>query len=200
MDKNSMQERFSLAKSLLLHLQSLQNQLASMSSRISKGSDSFYQAALQEDRHIVEDELEKYRHNLDEIRKLNLETTEAINKWYSFIKDNNELKHILFPMRFKLNKRKLKALIRRNNEAVSAITIENRFIKENLANMEHELELKAIQRLKEANEYLEFEQLLKTKDQLVSDLSYLLPTLPDICPVEVDMEGIDSLAAKLTRS
>jgi len=39
---------------------------------------------------------------------------------------------------------------------------------------------------------------LKKKEELTAELEYLLPTIPDVCPVMLSPNGIDTLIDKIS--
>lgn len=82
----------------------------------------------------------------------------------------------------------------------AALTIENRFIMEKLTNWEHQLEIKAMQLIKGESSFTHYEELAKKKEAIINELKYLLPTLSELCPIELDINNIDCLIERISKS
>lgn len=199
MKGNDVHDRITFVVELLMDLKNTCNQLVQASSGIEKCSDSFYEKLFHENRGKIQSELDKYSGNTAKAKQYKLEMTEKINSWYEFIKNEKEIKKITFPVKFYLKKRELQRFIKRMNEAISSMAIQNRFIKEKLTAWEHELELKSIQQIKQGEDYSIYEQLIRKKEHLISDLKYLLPTISGICPIEFGLSDIDGLVEALLK-
>lgn len=199
MQESNTQRRTSFAVNLLYDLKEIYSRLDEASRDIEKCSGSFYEKMFLAGKTEIRDELDKYNANIEKIKKLNQEITEAINAWYEFTKSGHELKKLFFPLRFFIRKMQLKKNIKKLNEGISGATIANRFVREYLINWEHELELEAVQEIKQGSEYTAYEDLVNKKDMLITELKYLLPTIPGICPAELDLRNIDSLIERLLK-
>lgn len=197
MQEYSLQRRIDFATILLSDLKNVHNELAKAFSDIKKSSGCFYENFLNDNKDDMDHEVEKYKENIQKTNQLNYEITEKINIWYDFVKNPKEMKKIFFPVKFYMNKRELKNNIKKNNNDITSITLENRFIMEKLIKWESELELKAVQQIKQENDYQVHEQLIQRKAQLISDLEYIFSTLPLTYPVKVDVNDIDSFIEKL---
>lgn len=199
MKDNNLQKRISLAKDILYSLKNILNKLQEASCNIEETSGSFFKKVFEENKSEVENEIIRYNTNLKEINRLNSEATQEINSWFDFSRSPDELKKLTFPIIFKIRKKRLKKVITKINKRISNLTIENRFIKEQLITWEKELESKALNRIKKDGKYSEYKSLLQAKDILVNELKYILATIPGLCPIEVDLTNIDKLISLLER-
>jgi hypothetical protein len=147
----------------------------------------------------VQEDIDNYKKNIEEIKKLRSELTGEINAWYGFIKNTTEIKKLSFPLKFLIKRKMLKNSLKRVNDSIAKITIENRFIKENLAIWEHKLEHECIEEIKDGLSYSNYDLLAKKKSALIDELKYILPTIPGICPIEVEIEKIDRLIEELKK-
>ncbi len=196
---NSFNERAAFVVELLIGLKDTCSKLKETSSEIEKGTDLFYEELFKSNISSIKEYTDKYKANIEKIKKLRSQLTEEINEWYGFIKDTAQIKKLSFPLKFQIRKRMLKNSIKRVNDSIAKITIENRFIKENLTIWEHKLELDCIGKIKEGSDYSNYDLLLKKKAAIIDELKYILPTIPEICPLELDVEKIDSLIETLKK-
>jgi hypothetical protein len=185
--------RASFAIELLEGLKTVYCKIKEISSEIQNSSGKFHEDSLRHNMSSIQEHIENYKSNIEKIKKLKWSITEEINAWYNFTKDAGEVKKLAFPIRFFIKKRRLKNFIKQINEQISGIAIDNRFIKENLTVWEHKLELESIEKIKSGNDYNNFEALLRKKSEIIEDLKYILPTIPGICPIELDPDKIDNL-------
>lgn len=190
--------RINLLKELLHELKKTEKQLEGSIVEIGNLSEIYYQKALTEFYDEIQLEIDKYRDNIKRISEINNKTTENVNSWYGFAKNKDEMSGITFPIRYFLLKRKLRKSLRMMKNEVSSITIDNRFIKEKLALLEQQLEIKAIQKIKEDDSYMNYGILIQKKDLLISQLNYLIPTIPGLCPVSAGGLATDSLLEKIS--
>jgi len=197
--ENKLARRVYFATELLSNLKSIYVKLQNNSNTIEDQSVSFFKKMFNENRFEVQSEINKYNENLKEINHLNCQATQYINKWFEFSKSSHELKKLTFPIKFKIRKKQLKNDIKKINKKISDIAIENRFLKEHLLNWEKELEVKTIKEIKKDGHYTNYEDLLKTKEILINELTYLLPTIPGVCPGELDISNIDRLVNALNK-
>lgn len=193
MDKPNLTKRKQLASALLNELKSINSNLENIASEMERNSGAFYEDAFKEKRSELEAVMESYHQNVVRVREINNEITASINSWYGFIKDENENGKINFPLLFFFKKRTLYKKIKNLNDEISSITINNRFIKEQLTALEHQLEIKAVSLARSDGNYKEYENLLLKHKTISEELKYLLPTLPDMCPVELSSTGIEKL-------
>lgn len=198
MQDNNLSRRMDLAVELISQLEDIYGGLVKASSDMEKHSGSFYKQLFDENKKDIRDQTDKFKENLEKIKQFNYEITEKINSWYDFVKSPEEIKRITFPLKLFFKKKNMRNSIEKINKAIANLTIENRFIKEQLVQWEHELELKAVQLIKQGDGYEKYQQQLIKKDEIQSELKYLLPTIPGICPVDLDLRDIGQLRKKLS--
>lgn len=189
--------RLSLFKELLKEVKDIFRELTRLKNEIENLTCDFYNAALQESCDEIQSVLRQYNDNNSRIKSINSEITIKINEWYEFSKSTTALQKLSYPFIFLARKRFLKKFVSKKNEEISAITIDNRFVKEKLTLLEHQLEIAAIQKIKEDNKYILYEKLSGRLEALVSELKYLTPTIPGLCPLTLDNSSIDTLLVKL---
>lgn len=198
-EDDRLKKRTSFIITLLQELKQVYSQLINISSDIEKSSGSFYMKTFEESKDYIQIEMDKYKLNIERIKQLNCDITLKTNTWYNLVKNSEEIKKVVFPFIFYFSKKKLKRDTKSINEEILGLTVQNRLIIEQLTIWEHELELKVIQQIKQAPEYKNYEELAGKKEELISQLKYLLPTLPDICPVVFNLADIDSIVEKLSK-
>jgi vacuolar-type H+-ATPase subunit E/Vma4 len=192
-----LEKRIDFALDLLRELKDLSEELTQGFDRIEKNSLNLYNAVFEQEKRCIQDEIENYQRNAQKINRLNQEIITTINSWYDFSKDPREIKKLFFPVRFWSIRRKLKKRIKSINEEIGRMEMENRFIKEKIAAWEHELEQKALFQIKQGEHYQEYLRMMERKAHLISDLKYLLATLPLTYPVTVDIKNMDSFIKHL---
>ena len=191
MGKANLQRRIELASTLLYEFKNIYVQIENASTEVEKTSGAFYEEAFKENQEELRSVMESYHKNVDRTRQIYDEITATINSWYAFIKGEKEIEKITFPIVYSYKKRSLSKKIASLNAEISSITINNRFIKENLAILEHKLEIEAESLLKSGGNYTEYEKILMKKKSLSAELIYLLPTIPGLCPADISAAGID---------
>lgn len=192
--ENSMQKetahtdipRRKLAEGLLEDIKNICVSLQNMTSRIESETQCLYETLYNNTKGDIQEDIDKYKSNLQTVKMFSSEITTRMNKWYEFTASSNELGKLLFPARYHLKRRKLQSFIKNINNQIYDISVENRIIKERLTNWEHELEITTIQQIRLGNDYRDFTVLSAKKDELLSSLKYLLPTIQDACPVIID--------------
>lgn len=184
------ERRKEFALALLRELDRLYLQLDKAASDTENTSEDFYEQAFHERKEEIQSLIEKYHENLDRIREINKEITTSINSWYEFIKDEKDSALITFPVSFLIRKKRLYKKISILNGEITEITIDNRFMKEKLAALGHLLETRAESLARAGENYIEYEDLLTQQNAIVSDLKYLLPTIPGACPADISVSGI----------
>lgn len=189
----NLQRRTELAMSMVNSLKEVYFELKELSSCIENNSGEFYRELFSSSKIEIQSDVECYKANIERIRELNLNATEIINQWYDFIKDSNEIKKVSFPVKLYLKKRKVKDDIAKINKEISSLSIENRFIREKIINWEQDLSVKALQQIKTGDEFDRYEGLIRKKDYLVSELKYLLATIPDMNCLEFCIDDIDQV-------
>ncbi|MCX7923397.1 MAG: hypothetical protein N3B21_15510 [Clostridia bacterium] len=199
MYEDSLLQRTNFIIELLSDLKDVQSQLINTSSDIEKRSGAFYEKTFYETKNSIQAEIDRYKSNIEKIKQLNYDITAKINNWYEFSSSTEESQRITYPIRFHFKKSELKKSIKSMNEAISNLVIENRFIKEKIINWEHQLEIEAIMQIKQGNSFHQYEGLLNKKSMLISELKYLIPTVPDLCPIELDLSNLDQTIAQLSK-
>lgn len=157
----------------------------------------FFRNHFQKRKNEIHPDIAKYNENVRKMKNLNIGITAQINEWYGFLKNEKELEKLSFPIKYYFNKRKLSSFISKANESISNLVIENRFIMEHLTVWEHQLELDAIQLIRQEMDFKRYEELIKRKDAIISELKYLLPSIPHVCPVEIDTGNLNPLIEKI---
>jgi hypothetical protein len=190
---NQLQMHTQFVLELLSRLKDVYEQLTQSSSGLEQASGSVHEKLVRENMTSVQKDIDSYNSNIEKIRQLRFQITESINAWYMFSNDACQMKRLSFPVLFLYKKGKLKNSIKKANEMISAQIIENRFIKEKLSDWEHQIGLKAVQEIKGSSDYNRYELLQNEKDMLISDLKYLLPGIPGICPIQFDLAGINEV-------
>lgn len=193
-------ERTNLAVKLLESLKSVYEQLKASSVQIETNSDHFYDQLKNDEAGEIKVHLEGFNANTAKIKQLTADYTTEINVWYEFIKDSNQLRKLSFPLQYFIKKRRLNSAIRQINHRISEATIENRFIREQLTAWENELEIKAVRLIKQDSDYTSYTALSAHKDKLIAELTYLLSTIPGICPVRIELQNIGRLLEGLKKT
>lgn len=197
MHEANLQKRIKLLLELLSELKTTYLVLEEATTGIENASGSFYDETMHENRNEIHDEVEKHRKNMEKINAINNESTAGINSWYEFAKNRKEMEKLAFPIKFYLKKRSLYKSMKKANEELLSISIENRFIKEKLTILQRQLETAAIRQIKQGKGYYDYEKALLKKDSLVSELKYLIPTIPGLCPADVGNSGINALLGRV---
>lgn len=197
MDKQNVQRRLELAEKLLNELKNVYLQSENLSQDIGKNSNFYYEEVFARTKEELSSFMETYRKNVSRAREINNEITSRINAWYAFIKNEKETASVLFPIRYSSEKKRLNQKMKELNDELSALAINNRFVKEKLAQLEHELEIKAVSLAHAGGNYQAYETLLLKQGALTAELRYLLPTIPGLCPADISCHGIDGLMEKL---
>ncbi len=184
------ERRKEFAQALLRELDRLYLQLDKAESDAESTSGEFYEQAFNERKEELQSVIEKYHKNLDRIRAINKDITSSINSWYEFIKDEKKSAQITFPVTFFIRKKRLHKKISLLNGEITEITIDNRFMKEKLAALGHQLETRAESLARSGENHQEYEALLTRQNAIISELKYLLPTIPGACPADISASGI----------
>lgn len=199
MKDSNVQKRTTFVLTLLNNLKEAYKELKELSTGIESDSDTFFEKLFNSSKVEIQGDIEAYKANIEKMKQLNLSITERMNEWYDFIKDSNEIKKVTFPLKLYFKKKNFKKTILHMNREISEISIENRFIREKIINWEQELGVRALQEIKKGDEFSKYEELIRRKDNLISELKYLLATIPDIDPVEFDLDNIDKIIDKLLK-
>lgn len=199
MKDSNVQKRATFVLSLLNDLNEVYKELKSLSAGIENNSDDFFERIYNSSKFEVEGDIDSYKTNLERMKQINMDITAKLNEWYDFIKDSKEIKKVTFPVKLYFMKKNLKNTITKMNAEISNLSIENRFIREKIINWEQELSVRALHEIRDGEEFHNYEELVRKKDSIISELKYLLSTIPDLTPVEFDLENIDKMIDKLTK-
>jgi len=181
--------RTEFSKTLLLNLKDTYEEINKVTEEISKISSNFLKQYYIDNNEAITKEINKLKENIDKIKQYNYQVTEDINKWYQFTNSSTEIRKLSFPIKFYWKRLKLSKKINRINKYIYRISIENRLIKEGLKKIERSIESSTLQHIKNSGIYKEYEELLRIKETSLSDLKYLLPTLPS-SPKKIDLNDI----------
>lgn len=197
MQENNLTRRVQLAMDMLSVLGDVFEKLRQSATTMEETSASFHREIYEQNRHEVEATIDKYKQNIVKMRQLNMDATEKINNWFMFAKNPQNTGKLGFPLRFHLKRREMQKTIKKCNDQVYDLTLENRFCRDQLVNWEHDLGLRAAREMKKGKAYSEYEKLLLQKEELTAELKYLLPSLPGLCPVDLDWNSLGLLKEKL---
>lgn len=197
-DKN-VQRRIDLVLSIMYDLKDIYSSIKVTAGDIEEISEEFYREIIGKYGCDVQNDTCRFNSNIEKIKNLNQEMVIHMNTWYEFVKNPNEVCKLTFPLKYYFRKRKITERVKKINLEISETMIENRFIKEHLINREHELEIKAVAQINQGEKYQNYEKLIEKKNVLISELKYLVPSIPDLCPFELDPEQIDSLIERLSK-
>lgn len=198
MENRSLARRKELVIELLSQLQKVYAEIEMTSTEVQKNSGAFYEEAFCEMKEEFDSIMSQYHKNIDRIRDINHEITSSINSWYEFFKDEKMTGKLTFPIHYFFKKRSLTKKIAHLNEEISSLTINNRFIKENLTALEGQLEIKAVSLAKSGGNFLEFEKIIEKQKSVEAELKYLLPTISGTCPADISSNGIGRLISMLS--
>lgn len=199
MKDSDIQRRSEFVLSLLNELNDVHKHLKCLSSGIEGNSDAFYEKIFNSSKFEVESDIETFKANLERMKEINMNITTKLNEWYDFIKNSAEIKKVTFPFKMHFKKKNLKNTITKLNEEISNLSIENRFVREKIINWEQELSVRALQQIREGEEFYTYEELVRKKDGIILELKYLLPTIPGLIPIEFDLNNIDKIIDKLLK-
>ncbi|WP_010247558.1 hypothetical protein [Acetivibrio cellulolyticus] len=199
MKDSNMQKRSAFVLSLLNELNDVYKELKKLSSGIESNSDNFYESIFNSSKVEIQGDIDSFKSNLEKMKEINMNITAKLNEWYDFIKDSSEIRKVTFPIKMYFMKKDLKNSITKMNAEISNLSIENRFIREKIINWEQELSVKALHEIRNGQEFNSYEDLVRKKDNLIIELKYLLATIPDLAPVEFDLDNIDRIIDKLLK-
>ena len=198
MPDGSLERRVDFCIQLLKELKNLTEEAIQEFYQIERLSRDLYDRLFIDERDQIQKEIDRYQENLYRVTQLNEEIIEVINSWYSFSKDPGEIKQFLYPVRFWKKKKECRKRIQNIKQEIDRITVENRFIKEKIALWERDVGQKSLQLIKQDEHYQKYLQMIERKADLMSDVKYLLETLPLGSPVKLDIKDIDSFVESLS--
>lgn len=200
MTGDALNSRIELLIKLLNEYIKAYNELADISAGIEGRLTDYYSSMFNKNLPQIQEQLDKHNSNTERTRQINDEITKAANSWYDFVKDPSQISRLTFPLHFFKRGKSLKRMIKCLNEELSSIVIENRFITEQATIWEHKLETDIIREIREGEAYSEYEKTTARLDAIIHELRYLAPTVPGLCPIEINSSSIDPLIEKLRRS
>jgi hypothetical protein len=197
MYESDIRNRILLLRNMLIEIKATYAQIELLASELASLSDYYYSEARKESSIAINTEISKYNDNIERIRTINFDITSRTNLWYEFTKNKTELSKPLYPIAYMFKERELKKFISNMNEEISSVTIENRFIKEKLTLLEHQVEITALNKIKNDAVFASYEQQKTKIENMIEELKYLLPTIPGFCPITISIPEIDVLLDKL---
>lgn len=197
MNEETIERRKILAVDLLTRLKSVRDHLEEIMADLGDSSVDFLNKVYADNYDKIEEKVDLFNKNVEQVKELNIQMTAAMNDWYRFIKDDNELSSPLFPLRLRLKRKQLERKVKEIKQEITGIGIKNRLIGEDIKRMESTLEYEATLRLKKDVRYEDYLTHLKLKSQLIEEISYLLPTIPGICIDKIHLDHLDEAISAL---
>ncbi len=195
--KSGVMSRIQLAAGLLHELDEVYKKSEELMSRITNDSDKYLIDAYDEGAPEIKSKTGEYKQNVLRMKTLGNDVTRDINGWYEFSQDRTQMKSLVYPLKFSIRLNSLKRRIKKANDEMQRLTIRNRFLKEELIVWEQELERKTLKDMENSEEYIECKQCRKCMNDIIADLKFILPSIPGICPVSVEVGKAGLLAERL---
>lgn len=192
-----MTARIELLIEMLYQYKKLVSEMKSISAGIEKNSQECYKAYFTKNMSNIRDSIAKYGANVDRAKIINDEITAAVGNWYDYIKNPDEVSKFTYPLRYHRHANALKKKIKALQEELSSILIENRFISEQVTIWQQSLETEVVMDTRKSEAYLEYNKISADLEALVSEMKYLIPTIPGLCPSFISIDEIDTLIEKL---
>lgn len=196
MKENNTARRKELVCCLLEQLKDTCLQIKELAAEMGGSADLFFERVFSESKDEILSLVEEYNGNIRQAEEITRQLTGRMNEWVSFATDEKNLAIILFPLRYALEKKEVKRFIGRSKEQISEMVIRNRFVREKLDAMEEKLRCRAVMKIESEEKFQCFNKLIGLKKEILEHLSYLMPTIPGLCPVEFSIEDIDHLILK----
>lgn len=181
-----MKKRMELFETILKELTFIYLEIKKVNQEIEKISSTFLTNYYAENNEIIQEEINQLKGNIEQIKQYNYQTTEEINQWYLFINNQTETIKLSFPLKLYMKRRNLQKKITKVNKLINQLAIQNRLVKEKLTKKERMIEGTILKQIKETGIYKKYEELVKKKEEYISDLEYLLPTIPSL-PPKIDL-------------
>jgi hypothetical protein len=198
MKENNESRRKDLVCYLLRKLKDICLQLKELSGEMGGSADLYLEKAFFESNDEIMSLVKEYNGNIGQVEEITRQMTGRMNEWVTFTTDEKNLSRFLFPLRFYFEKRAVKNFIDKSRDQISERVIRNRFVREKLEGMEEKLRCKAVVKIEMEEKFKSFNDLMSLKKEVLEHLSYLMPTIPDLCPVEFSADDIEHLILKLT--
>lgn len=192
-----MTARIELLIEILYQYKKQVSDMESISSRIEKNSKECYKAYFTRNMPNIRDSITKYGANVEHAQMINNEITSAVGTWYDFIKNPDEVSRFTYPLRYHKRAKALKKKIKGLQEELSSLLIENRFISEQVTIWQQSLETEVVTDTRKSEAYMSYNKTSAEAEALVSEMKYLIPTIPGLCPSYISVNEIDTLIEKL---
>lgn len=192
-----MTARIELLIEILYQYKKQVSDMESISSRIEKNSQECYKAYFTRNMPNIRDSITKYGANVERAQMINNEITSAVGTWYDFIKNPDEVSRFTYPLRYHKRAKALKKKIKGLQEELSSLLIENRFISEQVTIWQQSLETEVVTDTRKSEAYMGYNKTSAEAEALVSEMKYLIPTIPGLCPSYISVNEIDTLIEKL---
>lgn len=192
-----MTARIELLIEILCQYKKLISDMKSISARIEKNSQECYKAYFTKNMPNIGESIAKYGANVDRAKMINDEITSAVGNWYDYIKNPDEVSKFTYPLRYHRRAKALKKKIKSLQEELSSLLIENRFISEQVTIWQQSLETEVVMDTRKSQAYMDYNKTSADLEALVSEIKYLIPTIPGLCPSCISIDEIDTLIEKL---
>lgn len=197
MSTASFSKRSALAIEMLHELKQVCSELENFNSEMDDYSKNSYEKIFTQKKYDVQHKIDNFWGNVKRVEELNNKITSLINDWFEFSKNKKNMASPFYPIRFNVNKNKVKRDIKKANAEILDISVENRFIKEHLNDWEHDLKKDSVGNIKSGKFYKEYETLINEKNYLLDELMSFLPTIEGLSPLEIDLSNIDEAINKI---
>ncbi|MBP7177300.1 MAG: hypothetical protein KBA53_13930 [Thermoclostridium sp.] len=198
MKENNVTRRKELVCSLLKQLKDTCLHMNELAEEMGGSADFYLQKIFSESNDEIMTLAEEYNGNIRQAQEITQQMTRRMNDWVAFTTDEKNLSGVLFPLRYYLEKKEVKKFINRSREQISEKVIRNRFVKEKLDGMEEKLRSRAVLKIETEDKFNAFNELTAVKKEILGHLCYLMPTIPDLCPLKFSVNDIDYLIQKLS--
>jgi hypothetical protein len=192
-----MVNREEFAAKLLEELKSVYLKICREEKYLNENAAGIMESTFNENLPEIQADIDEFKSNNEHLGHTGSEVTKEINAWYGFTMNKDELGSILFPLKFTMRLRKARKNIMDLNNNAQSCTIRNRFIKEQIKTWATEVERKNMQKIKDSIEYQQYCSLVDKKDRIISELKYLLSTIPSVCPAFIEPGNFDEVIANL---
>lgn len=177
-------KRIALVRKLLLDLHNTVGHIGRITENMGDASEDMLKKVYEEHQEKIGDKVHAFNSNVSRVRDIHQEITRLFNSWHDFTRDAHELSRLSFPFKVRQKQHLYQKALKDLQEEITGILIRNRLLKEDIARLESDLAFEAAQRLKKDVRYEDYLTHLKRKSELIGELRYLLPTLPEV-PVRV---------------
>mgnify|MGYP006288142561 CR=1 FL=1 len=193
----SFSKRSAFAVEILHKLKQVCSELDRFNSEMDDYSKNSYEKIFAQKKYDIQKKIDCFWNNVKRVEELNNKITSLINEWFEFSKNKKNMASPFYPIRFRINKNNIKRNIKKTNEEILDISVENRFIKENLNDWEHDLKKDSVGDIKSGKFFKKYESLISEKNNLLNELMSFLPTIEGLSPIEIDLSNIDEAINKI---